>query len=304
MPMALRLNRALVWAIGLSASGDPTRAPPSSRTSSITNGHPRPAPATSDQIVDGGRCEVGQQLRRVRQPSGSTGSMLIRPAGRPAGSRTCRRSPDRGRPGPGRRARAGSGRRTAAAEGDQDPAAQRLRHAGRRREGPEADGRGHLVGQPSATTRRRTRGVPAAVERVVEVAGVHGGDRVQRELQLGDDAEIAGAARHPQNRSGCRCDHPADRSPSASTTSARDDRVGGQTVAAAEPAEAAAEGEADHADVRTRARQPGQPVRRCRVDHVGPDRAGADPGAVGRVDSDRPELGGVDEQRRQTRPVP
>ena len=40
------------------------------------------------------------------------------------------------------------------------------------------------------------------VERVVEVAAVHRGDRDQPELQLGDDAEVAGAARQAPEQVG------------------------------------------------------------------------------------------------------
>src|SRR5664280_3818365 len=75
--MALRLNPASVWAIGVSAVAGPGRAPPSRRISSITNGDPDsgPARATTASMTSG--LSAASSSEWLIAPNGSTGSKLI-----------------------------------------------------------------------------------------------------------------------------------------------------------------------------------------------------------------------------------
>src|SRR5664280_3793948 len=61
--MALRLNPASVWAIGVSAVAGPGRAPPSRRISSITNGDPDSGPATA--LTPMAHTEAGFSLNAI-----------------------------------------------------------------------------------------------------------------------------------------------------------------------------------------------------------------------------------------------
>ena len=87
-------------------------------------------------------------------------------------------------------------------------------------------------------------------------------------------------------------------SPSAVTTSMAVDRVGGEPVATAEPAHAAAEGVADDAHVRGRPVQGGQPVLGGQGPDVPPLGAPLHPrGAARRIDRGAAHARGVDQKR-------
>jgi hypothetical protein len=80
--------------------------------------------------------------------------------------------------------------------------------------------------------------------------------------------------------------------------------VGRETVPPGQPAEAAAQRVADHADVGRRAGQRREPERRGRGQHVAPPGAGAHPGGPGRrVDLDGRHRAGVQQQRVVVRHV-
>ena len=124
-------------------------------------------------------------------------------------------------------------------------------------------------------------------------AGEHLVDRVERELEAGHGAEAptAAAQRPEQLGLALAVDHP--HAPVGRDDLDRQHAVGGQAVAAPEPAQPAAERVADHADVRRGARERGEPElgRRLRRD-VHPQRARAHVGATtGGIDADAPQLG-------------
>ena len=135
-------------------------------------------------------------------------------------------------------------------------------------------------------------------ERIDDQAGVHlGADRMEQELERGDDAEVAAAA--------------AQRPEQVGLGVARDDvarAVGGDdgraaqvvdrhAVAARQPAEAAAEREAGDAGGRVDAERRRQAVRLRLAIEVGEQRAGADArGAARRVDADRVHRRQVEQQ--------
>src|SRR5664279_1762498 len=75
--MALRLNPASVWAIGVSAVAGPGRASPSRRISSITNGDPDSGPARSTTASMTSGLSAANSSEWVIAPNGSTGSKLI-----------------------------------------------------------------------------------------------------------------------------------------------------------------------------------------------------------------------------------
>ena len=137
-----------------------------------------------------------------------------------------------------------------------------------------------------------------ALEREEERAGHDLGDRVEAELERGHDAEVAAATAHGPEQLGVVVGVDA-----AADAVGRDEldgehRVGGEAVRAAEPADAAAEGVADHADVMRRSGERGEAVRRDRRDDVAPECAGLDAGdpQVG-VDLHVAELGRAQQQR-------
>ena len=101
--------------------------------------------------------------------------------------------------------------------------------------------------------------------------GVELAQRDQLELDRGDDAEVAAAAaQRPEQVGRSRGGRRARGVPSAVTTSIGQHAVGGEAVAAAEPAEAAAERVADDADVGRRAgeRRRGRPRTRAPVTSI------------------------------------
>src|SRR5664279_4597830 len=65
--MALRLNPASVWAIGVSAVAGPGRAPPSRRISSITNGDPDSGPARSTSASMTSGLSAAEQFRMAHR---------------------------------------------------------------------------------------------------------------------------------------------------------------------------------------------------------------------------------------------
>ena len=131
-------------------------------------------------------------------------------------------------------------------------------------------------------------------------APVQPGQREQRELQLGDDAEAAaaGAAQRPvQLRGAVGVD--LVRAPVRGDQPQAVQVVRGEAVAAAEQAQAAAEGVAGHADPGRRGGERGEAVRRGRGEDLRPGGARADAGRAGpRVDGDGVEPAGRQQHRR------
>jgi hypothetical protein len=166
------------------------------------------------------------------------------------------------------------------------PAAQRLGHLRQRREAHDAAERGDLVGHRAGPQAPRVQHLRAAIDREEQHPGIQFAHRVQPHLQRGHhpDAAAAAADRPEQVRLVVRV--------GAHEASVRGhefhcgDAVGGQPVAAGQPAHPAAEGIAGHADVRGGARERGQAVLPGGDGHVPPDGAGPGPGGVGgRVDA-------------------
>ena len=121
-------------------------------------------------------------------------------------------------------------------------------------------------------------------------AGVDLAQRVELELERGDDAEVAAAAAQRPEQLGIVVRVRADQLAVGGHQLDRGDAVGLQAVAAGEPAHAAAERVAGDADGRRRAVQRDEAVRGGGVDDLLPEHAGAGAAALAdRVDLDAAE---------------
>ncbi len=181
---------------------------------------------------------------------------------------------------------------------DHRPAAERLGHVRDGRRGQEAHARGDLA-----------RGLtgPVAVGgqhggRVLDVehhvAGVQRPDRVQVQLQGGHDAEGAASAADGPEQLGVGVRVGAHQLARAVDHVRGQHAVAGEAELAPQPAQAAAHGEAGHADVRRRAQQRRQPVLAGRGRDVSGQRPGLDArhAPVG-VDLDARHPRGLDQDR-------
>src|SRR5215213_5275794 len=74
------------------------------------------------------------------------------------------------------------------------PAPKRLREARQRRDVHEGNGRGHLVREPHAPAGVGVQHLAGLLHRIEDAAIVDGRERVEPELQRGDDPEVAPAA--------------------------------------------------------------------------------------------------------------
>ena len=137
-------------------------------------------------------------------------------------------------------------------------------------------------------SRQRLEHLARALPRPDQRAREHARGRVERELERGHRAEAPAAAAQRPEQLGLALGGRRRRTrPSAVTTSIAEHAVGGEAVAAAEPAQAAAERVADHADVRRGARQRSEPELGRRLRDVHPQRARPHVGAAARrVDVD------------------
>ena len=221
-------------------------------------------PTQLHQRVDRLRRPARGPARSVgRAPIGSTGSMLIESSC--AVGMTCegvhRRVPERAArrvdpAPPTSRSSPQKHPRTAMNESPRRGSGT----VGSGREDAERDRRGHLVRDRPVQLGVALQHLAGPVDRVVQVAGVHVLDRVQRELQGGDDPEVAATAAQAPEQVGVLVGLTLTSSPSAVTISASRDRVGGEPVPATEPAEAATHRVADDAHLRA-AIPAGRPAR-------------------------------------------
>ena len=136
-----------------------------------------------------------------------------------------------------------------AVDRQQRPAADRLGHVGDRRRGDEADHRGDVVGDAGGPVAVGAHRVGAELGREDEGAGVDLGDREQASVQGGDDRVAAAAAAQRPEEVGVVLGVDRARLAVGGDQLDRLHAVAGEAVAAAEPAEAAAEGVAGDADV-------------------------------------------------------
>ena len=131
-----------------------------------------------------------------------------------------------------------------------------------------------------------------------EDARVDLGDRVEGELDRGDDAEAAAAAADGPEELGLVVAVGADEAPVGSHELDGGDAVRGQAVAAREPAEAAAEGVADDADVRRGAGEAREAVLGRGEGDLLPQHAGLGARGLGvRVDLEPAHAARADENR-------
>ncbi len=122
-------------------------------------------------------------------------------------------------------------------------------------------------------------------------------DRVQLQLELGHDPEVAAAAAEPPEEPGALALARADELPVGGDDVRADEVVAGEPVLAHQPADAAAEREAADAGRRDEPAGRGETVRLRLVVDVRPDRAAADVGdARVRVDPDVPHRREVDDE--------
>ena len=164
-------------------------------------------------------------------------------------------------------------------------AGQERRQLGQRREVQDPERGGQLV--------RRVRGqrVPGAQHLGVALVRPQQHPREdlvvreQRELHRGHDAEVPAAAAQRPEQVGVDVGGRADELRVRRDQLDRGHGVGGEPVAAGEPAQAAAERVADDADVGRGAREREQPVRGRRLGDLEPQRAGLDAGGP-RLDVD------------------
>ena len=165
----------------------------------------------------------------------------------------------------------------------QQPRADLLLHLLRHRVGP--------LGPPGQHAPRLLPGPD-------EPAGVQRLDRVEAELQRRDDAEVAAAPAEGPEEVGLGVRVGADGLAVGRHDLDGGHRVGGEPVATAEPAHAAAEGVADDAHVRGRPVQGGQPVLGGQGPDVPPLDARLHPrGAARRIDRGSAHARGVDQKR-------
>ena len=166
------------------------------------------------------------------------------------------------------------------------PAAQRFGHLGKRREPQDAAQRGDLVRHRGGPRAPGVQHFGGALDREEQRPGVQLADRVQRHLQRGHHADAAAAAADRPEQVRLVIGVGAAEAAVRGHDLGRGDAVGGQPVAAGQPAQPAAEGVAGHADVRGGARERGQAMLPGRDGHVLPQGAGFGAGgASGRVDA-------------------
>src|SRR3954447_22351120 len=173
-----------------------------------------------------------------------------------------------------------------------------LRDEGRRWRVERRDDDVDLVRQRREDLSRATQHVAALVEGPEQHREVHHrADRVQRELELGDNAEVAATAAQRPEQVGVGGRVGAQDLPVSGDHLRRGHVVDAQAVLAGEPPHAAAEREAADAGVADRADRVGEPVLLGRLDDVTEQSPTSGAGAprVG-VDRDCVELAQVDDQ--------
>ena len=152
-------------------------------------------------------------------------------------------------------------------------AADRLRDLRQRRQLHDPERGRDVVGRVGGPLRRRPCSTRSASRPVPDhEAGVDLGQRVEAELERGDDAEVAAAAAQRPEQLGVVVGVGADELAVGGDELDRGQAVGLQAVAAGEPAHAAAERVAGDADVGRGAVQRDQAVRGGGVDDVLPQR--------------------------------
>ncbi len=260
------------------SSGRP-RAPPRWRSSLSSSGEPEPGPATETKASI-----ASSESSRIVPPSPIPGHRVLGVHVDPA-------EPRGGHPGEGvhdrladlaqrrdRRFALGLAADAGGVDRQQRPAADRLRHVGDRRRGDEADDRGDLVGDAGGPVAVGADRVGADLGREDERAGVDLVDRQQVEVQGGDDGVAApAAAQRPEEVGVVARRRPVRGSPVGRDQLDRRDAVAGEAVAAAEPAQPAAERVADHADVGGGARHRAEPVLSGGLAQLEHEHAGLDP---------------------------
>jgi hypothetical protein len=174
----------------------------------------------------------------------------------------------------------GLGADAGAVDGQQRRAAQGLGHVRERRRGDEADHGGDVVGdgrRPVAVGAHRLRADIGGEE---QGPCVDLGDRQQVDVKGGDDRIAAAAAAQRPEQVGVVVG--VDRSLLAVGGDDLDriEAVAGEPVLAPEPAQPAAEGEADHPDVGRGPRHPAEPMPVGRLAHLQRQHPGLDPGRL------------------------
>ena len=150
----------------------------------------------------------------------------------------------------------------------------------KRREVQDPPHRGGLVGHRAHPLAPGAQDLGGALDREGEHPGVELVDRVELELDGGDDAEVAAPAAHGPEEVGLVVGVGDDDAPVGGDDLHGHHAVGGEAVLARQPAQAAAEAVADDADVMGGAGQRGEPVLGGGAGDVGPDRAGLGAGAA------------------------
>ena len=157
-----------------------------------------------------------------------------------------------------------------------------FRH-GRQRWGAQGrrDQRTRVVGQAGTTSRIRVEGRDRVVDAPEEQSEVHlRSDRVQRELELGHDAEVAATPADRPEQVGVFVGRRVDTAAVGQYDVGGHEVVAAQPVLLGQPAHAAAEGEPGDAGVADRSPGHGEPVGLGGAVHVSPGRASADDRAV------------------------
>ena len=183
--------------------------------------------------------------------------------------------------------------------GDRDrPATAQLRGDALLVGGVEVDERERqLVGRVVHDIAEQAQQFAPALGRVHhEAAEDLGPDRVQRELDRGDDAEVAAAAAQRPEQLGMLVGGRADLVAAGGDELDGEDVVAREAVLALEPAGAAAEREARHAGAGDAAADGREAVRLRGGVELGPRQAGARPhDAALRIDADRAQAADVDD---------
>ncbi len=163
--------------------------------------------------------------------------------------------------------------------------AQGLRREGQVGDLEDATDRGHLLGNRPGPLGPGPQHLVGALPRPDEPPGVRGLERVQAELHRRDDAVVATAAAQRPEEVGLAGRVGADHLARGGHELDRSHRARGEAVAARQPADAAAQRVAHHADVGGGAVQGDQAVLGRGYRHLFPEHAGADAGdARQRVD--------------------
>ena len=171
-------------------------------------------------------------------------------------------------------------------------------HVRDRREVDDRRPRHQLVGQRRQQRAPRPQHLGRALDREEHGAGVQLVDGIDLELDRGHDAEVAAAAAQRPEQVGVVLGVGAHEAAVGGDDLERGDGVGLQAELARQPADAAAERVPGDPDVRRRAVQRGEAVRREPPDDALPLGAGADAHALGAgVDSDLLEPADVQQQR-------